>query len=91
LKNVNVAVLASPDPDPLGGIYRDTLLIKDIDLLLENQFDITDNLFVVSTSEELRVREDPANLMNGFRSGELVDTFDVETTKWRVYLFNRDK
>ena len=91
LKNINIAVLASPDRDPLGGIYRDTLLIKNIDLLLENQFDITDNLFVVSTSEETVVREDPANVMNGFRSGELVDTFIIETTDWRVYLFNRDK
>lgn len=90
LKNINIAVLASPDRDPLGGIYRDTLLIKNIDLLLENQFDITDNLFVVSTSEETVVREDPANVMNGFRSGALVDTFNVETTDWRVYLFNRD-
>jgi len=91
LKNINIAVLASEDNDPLGTIYRHTALVEGVDLLLENQFEITDNLFVVSTSEETVVREDPANVMNGFRSGELVDTFNVETTDWRVYLFNRDK
>src|SRR3989304_2931496 len=88
-KNVNVAVLASPDADPLGVVYRHTLQVKGINLLLENQFDITDNLFVVSTSDEDKVRKDPANVMGGFRKGPLADTYKLANSEWRVYLFNR--
>lgn len=90
LQNTNIAVLASPDSDPLGTIYRHTALVQGIDFLLENQFDITDNLFVVTTSEEEVVRQDPANIINGFRNGELEDSFNLENTDWKVYLFSRD-
>lgn len=88
-KNVNVAVLASPDPDPLGIVYRHTLEVKGINLLLNNQYEITDNLFIVTTSSEERVREDPAHVMNGFRKGPLAETYSLNNSNWKVYLFNR--
>jgi len=90
-KNVNLAVLASPDPDPLGSIYRHTLQTKNIHVLLENQYSITDNLFVISTSDEKLVRNDPANLMQGFRNGKLAETYQIKDTDWKVYLFKRDE
>lgn len=89
LKNVNVAILASPDPDPLGVTYRHTLLVKGEKILAESQYDITDNLFVITTSDENTVRGDSANVINGFREGKLMSSQKIENTNWKVYLFNR--
>jgi hypothetical protein len=89
LKNVNLAILASPDPDPLGVTYRHTLLVKGEKILTESQYGITDNLFVVTTSEESAVRNDSANIINGFREGKLVSSQKIGNTNWKVYLFNR--
>lgn len=89
LKNVNIAILASPDPDPLGITYRHTLLVKDKKILSESQYDLTDNLFVISTSDENTIRNDPANLMQGFREGVLRSVCTIDNTVWKVYLFNR--
>ena len=88
-KNVNVAVLASPDRDPLGVIYRHVLKIKGVSLLGDNQFDITDNLFVITTSEAKVVRRDPANVMTSFRNGKIAESYEVDGTEWKIYLFNR--
>ena len=90
LKNVNIAALASPDPDPLGLIYRDVLLSKEIRLLSAGEYGITDNLFVVSTSDEGIVRADPANVIHGFREGKVARIYDISDTGWKVYLFNRE-
>ena len=89
LKNVNLAILASPDPDPLGVTYRHTLLVKGEKILTESQYGITDNLFIVTTSEESAVRNDSANIINGFREGKLVSSQKIGNTNWKVYLFNR--
>ena len=89
LKNVNLAILASPDPDPLGVTYRHTLLVKGEKILVESQYGITDNLFIVTTSDESAVRSDSANIMNGFREGKLTSSQEIENTGWKVYLFNR--
>ncbi len=88
-KNVNVAVLASPDRDPLGIIYRHVLEIKGISLLADYQYDITDNLFVISTSEEGAVWVDPANIMTAFRQGKIAKRYAIDNTSWKIYLFNR--
>ena len=89
LKNVNIAVLSSPDPDPLGAVYRDVLLSKEIRLLPTSEYDISDSLFVVSTSSESIVRNDPANVINGFRDGPLDESYLLRNSEWRVYLFKR--
>lgn len=88
-KNVNLAILASPDMDPLGVIYRHTLYAKGINVLLPTQYAITDNLYIVSTALENTVRKDPANVMDGFRNGPLSETYQLQNTQWKVYLFNR--
>jgi len=89
LENINIASLASPDPDPLGLIYRDVLLSKEIRLLSAGEYGITDNLFVISTSDEQVVRNDPANVMQGFREGKVAEVYNVSDSQWKVYLFNR--
>ncbi len=89
LKNVNIAILDSPDPDPLGITYRHTLLVKEVRILSDLQYDITDNLFAVSTSSVDVVRKDPASIINRFRNGRLVKEENITGTNWKVYLFNR--
>jgi len=89
LKNINIAVLASPDPDPLGAVYRDVLLSKEIRVLPTNQFDLTDNLFIISTSDEETVRRDSANVINDFRSGKMSEYYELSDSDWVVYLFNK--
>lgn len=89
LKNINVAVLASPDPDPLGLSYRDILLTKGVEVLPSSQYTLTDNLFVVTTSSEEGVRKDPANIMERFREGRLAQSYIIEKSDWKIYLFER--
>lgn len=89
-KNINLAVLASPDQNPYGAIYRHTLEIKNLKILAENQYDITDNLFVITTSGEEAVRGDPSNIMQGFRKGKLRESFEIPQSPWKIYLFNRN-
>ena len=90
LKNVNLAIIASPDPDPFGTTYRHTLLVKEVRILLPGEYGITDNLFVVSTKEERDIRQDRASLMHGFRSGKMVRKEEIKGTNWKVYLFNKN-
>ncbi len=91
LKNVNIVVLESSDPDPLGVIYRHTLLVKEKRILLDPEYNITDNLFVVTQGSEESVRGDESNIINGFRSGKAELRYQVAGTDWKLYLFNRDK
>lgn len=90
LKNVNVAVLQSPDPDPLGIIYRHTLLVKEKRILLPEQINITDNLFVITASDEKSLRNDNSNLMDRFRKGKGELKYTIPNTSWKVFLFNRN-
>ena len=90
LKNVNIAVLASPDRDPFGVIYRHTALVNEVRLLAEDQYEVSDHLFVVTTSGEDAVRGDPANLIDNFRRGKVIASYQVSGGDWRVYLFKRN-
>ncbi len=89
LKNVNVGVLQSVDPDPLGIIYRHTLLVKEKRILSQNEYTITDNLFVITESDEATLRKDQSNIMDGFRNGKAELKYSLSNTPWKVYLFNR--
>lgn len=89
LKNVNLAVLESVDPDPLGLIYRHTLLVKETRILGTDEYWRTDNLFVITTASEDSIRKSSGNIMNDFREGPLVETYSTSGKSWKVYLFNR--
>ena len=90
LKNVNLAVLASPDNNVYGRRYRDVLLVKEVRMLTRDEYQYTDNMFVVSTSSETRVRDDPAYEMHFFRKGKLVNKWGFYDSGWNLYLFNRN-
>lgn len=87
LKNVNIAVLQSPDNNTYGRRYRDLLLIKDITVLSKYEYDITDNLFVISYGNESEVRNDAAYEIRKFRDKKLISSWEIDNSEWKVYLF----
>jgi hypothetical protein len=89
LKNVNIAVLASPDPNTYGRRYRDLLHLTGVKILQRSDYYITDNLFVISSSNEDEVRNDPAYELDRFRSGLLVESWNITDSIWNIYLFER--
>lgn len=87
LKNVNIAVLQSPDNNIYGRRYRDLLLIKNITVLSKYEYDITDNLFVISYGNEDEVRNDAAYEIRKFREGKIISSWEIDNSEWKVYLF----
>jgi hypothetical protein len=90
LLNVNLAVLQSPDPNIYGRRYRDLLLIDSIKLLEKEQYNLTDNLFVLSYKDIASIREDQAYEIKRFNKGKLVKEWDFEDSQWKLYLLNRN-
>ncbi|MCJ7805507.1 hypothetical protein MUP46_02595 [Patescibacteria group bacterium] len=89
LKNANLAVLASDDPNTYGRRYRDLLLLRGLTLKTKGEYDISDALFVISTSSLDAVRKDNAYEIDRFRSGPLVNSWEVPDSNWRIFLFSR--
>lgn len=85
LKNVSLAVLASPDNNIYGRRYRDLLLINGVLVLPKEQYNIVDDLFVISTSDEEIVRKDQAPEINNFRNGSLSQKWIIPNSPWIVY------
>lgn len=90
LMNVNLAVLQSHDPNIYGRRYRDLLLINNIKLLTKEQYDITDNLFVLSHSDVESVRNDHAYEIKNFNRGKLINEWSFDDSEWKLYLLNRN-
>ena len=88
LVNPNIAVLASKDSAPLAEKYRDVVRMYQAGVRELNEYDATENLFVVSTSDEARVRSDESNAMVYFSKSELRDVYEVENSNWKVYWFS---
>lgn len=89
MKNVNVAVLSSPDPNTYGRRYRDLLLIKGIILKNKAEYEISDSLFVITTSPLEVVRKDPAYEIKFFNSGKLIKEWNIPDSDWKVFLLSR--
>jgi len=89
LKNVNLAVLASDDPNIYGRRYRDLLLLKGITLKPKEQYEISDELFVVTSSSLDVVRKDKAYEIKFFRTGPLINRWEVPNSSWKIFLFSR--
>lgn len=87
LKNANVAVLASPDSDPLGIKYRDVISLKGVGLKAASEYDASEHLFVISTSDGETVYQDGAVPMQYFRKGYLSESFIIPESQWKVYWF----
>jgi len=66
-------------------------LVKEVRVLPESQYSLTDNLFVISTESDEKLRGEASNTMNGFRNGKAELVYQLIGTNWKVYLFNRDQ
>lgn len=89
LKNNNIAVLDSPDPNTYGRRYRDLMLIDGVNLKDKGEYEISDHLFVVSTSVLESVRHDAAYEIKYFKSGKLIQQWSVPGSSWKIYLLDR--
>lgn len=90
LKNVLLVVLASQDNNIYGRRYRDLLLLDRVLILPKERYEITDNLFVISTSDEEIIRKDPAPEMNNFKKGSVIKKWIIPNSPWIVYYFIRN-
>jgi len=89
MKNVNIAVLSSPDRNPCGKRYRDLLLIKGVNLKNKAEYEISDSLFVITTSPLEVVRKDPAYEIKFFQNGNLIEAWNIPESDWKVFLLSR--
>lgn len=89
MKNVNVAVLASDDPNTYGRRYRDLLLLNDIQLKTKGEYEISDSLFVITTSSLDIVRNDPAYEIKTFKDGPLIKEWGVPGSPWKIFLLSK--
>jgi hypothetical protein len=87
--NANMAVLSSPDIYPLGKRYRDVLLVNDIRLKTYEEFELSDNLFVVTKGSVADLRKDPAMELIYFRNGPVAGVWEIPESNWRVIQLNR--
>jgi hypothetical protein len=90
LINANIVVLASEDPNIYGRKFRDIIQVhRKVKLKSKDEYYISDNLFVITTADEKRVRDDPAAEMDGFRRGVMKTTWAVSDSDWKVFRFDR--
>jgi len=89
LINANVAVLQSDDINSVGLKYRDMLLLNDQKILSQDEYGISDNLYVITTGTEESLRNDPSTQMQIFKNGVLKNKWSVSDTGWFVYRFDK--
>lgn len=89
LLNSNIAVLGSPDPNTYGRRYRDLLLINDLVLRTKGEYEISDSLFIITTSSLESIRKDAAYEIKYFKNGPLVKEWAVPESDWRIFLLSR--
>ncbi len=89
MANVNLAVLASPDIYPAGKRYRDLLLINEYRLRMYEEYELSDNLFVITKGSVSDLRKDPAAELIYFRNGPVAGEWQIPESDWRVVQLNR--
>ena len=89
LRNVNLAVLGSTDPNTYGWKYRNLLLLKGIIIKDKHEYFNSEYLLVVTQSSEEKLRRDPALELNNFRDGEIVNRYQALDFGWRLFVFRK--
>jgi hypothetical protein len=87
--NANLAVLSSPDIYPSGKRYRDLLLVNNIHLRSYEEFELSDNLFVITKGSLSDLRKDPALELMYFRNGPVAGEWEVSDSGWKVVQLNK--
>ncbi|OGD08714.1 hypothetical protein A2397_04105 [Candidatus Amesbacteria bacterium RIFOXYB1_FULL_44_23] len=89
LVNANLAVLGSPDIYPAGKKYRDLLLVQEVRLKDYVEYEISDNLFVVTLADAKDIQKDPAAELLYFRKGPIAGVWQTGIDNWKVVQINR--
>ncbi len=89
VKDANIAQLASPALDTLAETLRHTLLIRNIHFLAASQYDVSSNLFVLSTADEKTLRHDKSIQMQHFKDAKLERVESLDNSPWKVYWFKK--
>lgn len=89
LLNANITVLGSDDPNTYGRKYRDLLLINNVALKTKGEYEISDSLFVITTSTLEKIRSDAAYEIKYFKNGPLVKDWTVPGSDWKIFLLSR--
>lgn len=88
IKNHNISALTARDLDSLGLKYRDLLSINGITFRAASEYDLTENLFVVTDVDEEKVRLDQNVAMSYFKEGQLRQEYLLDEKPWKVYWFS---
>ena len=89
LQNANLAVLGSIDLDRTGKTYRGVLLTWNVKLKNITDYNLSDNLFVITQKQVTNLQGDGAAEIDGFRNGPVKGIWKVGGTNWQVVQFNR--
>jgi hypothetical protein len=87
IKNANVAAVASPDSDLISLKYRDLLSLRHVPLRAASEYDASENLFVISTSDEMRVKGDDSAPMVMFKNAVLKGAYPLVVPPWTLYWY----
>ncbi len=90
LNNVNVAALASKDDAPLAERYRDYIRMNHVGLRGETEYGVSEHLFVVTTADDMGLRNDKSYAMVAFEDKGLRGIFNIEDTNWKVIWYGTD-
>ncbi len=88
-KDVNIAVLSSPDSAPLGESYRSVLGMHGVGLKQPSEYDTTSRLLVITTASESAVRADKSIAMLFFKEVPIYKEYKMDGTDWIVYWFQK--
>lgn len=86
LNNANVAALASPDRAPLAEKYRDVIRMNGAGLKSPAEYDVSEHLFIITTSDENTLKQDQSYAITAFKSAELKQVFTINE-QWKVFWY----
>lgn len=86
VKNANITVASSPDSAPLAEKYRDYIGMDGTPFRATSEYDLSENLFIVTTTPYETVREqDKSFALLAFKKASLKGSFEVPDSEWKVY------
>ncbi len=86
VKNPNITVASSPDSAPLGEKYRDYIGMDGTQFRASSEYDLSENLFIITTTPYESVREkDKSFALLAFKKASLKGSFEVPNSEWKVY------
>lgn len=85
IKNPNITTTNSPDGDLLALKYRDVLTLKNVTMKASSEYDVSENLFVISTADISAVRIDKSVPLQIFKNAKLKGTYPTKKSNWVLY------